>query len=140
MERTVESRREASQAIVAELYRRLDELATIRMDRIKVKQGKHWIGWASENANRTFAELRAHRSRVEVFIRPPHRQLRDPARLAERAPSTQGWGWFRSRFSVRRSGQVRAAFHLLKQSYEWTLASGNGGSVPRPRRRNGQIV
>ncbi len=140
MERMVESEREASQAIVSELYRRLEALAAVRMDRIKVKRGKDWIGWASARRNRTFAELRAHRSRVEVFIRPSRRELRDPARLAESAPSTQGWGWFRSRFSVSRPGQIRAAFHLLKQSYEWTLAPGNGGSASRRPSRNGQTV
>jgi hypothetical protein len=140
MERMVESGREASQAIVSELYRRLEKHAAHRMDKIRVKRGKDWIGWASMSRDRTFAELRAHRSRVEVFIRPPRRELRDPSRLAERAPSTQGWGWFLTRFSVSRPGQVRAASQLLMQSYEWTVAPGNGRSVPRRRTRNGQIV
>jgi hypothetical protein len=135
MERMMESRPEASQAIVNELFRRLDAHAATRTDRIRVTRGKYWIGWASARLGRTFAELRIHRTRVEVFIRPPRKALRDSASLAERAPSTQGWGWFRSRFSVGRPTQVDAAFRLLKQSYEWTVARANGKSSRRTRRR-----
>lgn len=140
MERPTVTNQDRSAAIVSELRRRLDGFAAERGDRIREKRGLNWIGWGSVRRDRTFAEVRPHRHRVEVFIRPPVRSLSNPTGLARPAPPSQGWGWFRSRFSVSRPGQIGPAFQLLKQSYSWTRTTSEGKRPRRRTRRGRQTV
>src|SRR5439155_532477 len=79
---------------------RVRPVAIRRRDRVEEHVGRYWISWRSRNRNRVFAEIRALQGRVQVFILPGPRDLRDSAGLARRAPRTQGWGWFRSRIEV----------------------------------------
>lgn len=109
---------ETSRAIVDAWYRRLDRLGRRRNDRIRKRVGVHWIAFRSDAQGRVFAEIRPRRDHVEVFILPPPNRLSDPLGLVRRAPSTQGWGWFRSRFDVVGKGQIVPAYRLLRQSYE----------------------
>lgn len=140
MQRISDEHQAGSQAIVNELWRRLNAVAGTRRDRIEETRGRHWIGWRSARRDRVFAEVRPHRRRVEVFIRPPLRSLRNPGGLARAAPPTQGWGWFMSRFSVSHPRQVGPAFRLLKQSYEWTWKAPNGTRGRRRGKRSRQTV
>lgn len=125
-----------SRAIVNELRERLRALGHRHGDKIVEKPGAYWIGWRSQRTGRVFAEVRPLQSRVQVFILPRHRDLSDPKGFARAAPSTQGWGWFRSRFDVLSTAQVGTAFDLLRQSYDWGRRKPNGGSArPRSHRR-----
>ena len=128
-----------SQAIVSEFRRRIRALGHAHGDRIHEKAGENWIGWRSTRHGRTFAEMRPLQERVQVFILPTKRGLKDPSRLAKRNPPTQGWGYFLSRFEVRTLDEVEPAFQLIRQTYELG-ANGAHGRGPRARARRRQIV
>lgn len=101
-------------------------------DRLVERRSSHWIGWRSARFDRVFAEVRAGRDHLEVFLLPPCRALADPRGLAVRPPSTQGWGWFRSKVRTN-GGSPRALALLVRQSY----LSVRNGRVRRPSRRRG---
>lgn len=128
MKNALQRTSDGSRAIVRGLRKRLRGLEQRNADRITETVSPHWIGWRSRRHARVFAELRPLRGRVEVFILPRPRDLRDPSKLARATPPTQGWGWFRSRFDVNALSQVDSASRLIRQSYEWTANSRNGGS------------
>src|SRR3989440_12639969 len=112
MEKTTEWTSGTSRAIMAGLRERVRPVAIRRRDRIEEHVGRYWISWRSRNRNRVFAEIRALRGRVQVFILPGPRDLRDSAGLARRAPRTHGWGWVRSRVEGSSFGRVRPASQL----------------------------
>src|SRR5256884_8236829 len=124
-----------SREIVAALRERIRPAVSRRRDRIEEHVGRYWISWRSRNRNRVFAEIRALRGRIQVFILPGPRELRDSTGLARRAPRTQGWGWFRSRIEVSSLDGVAPAAKLIVQSYERVVARENGGRDPRTARR-----
>src|SRR5437870_12374969 len=126
-----------SREIVGALRERLRAAAHRRHDRVLEHAGRHWISWRSRRADRVFAEIRPLRGRVQVFILPGLRELSDGSGLARRAPASQGWGWFRSRFEVTSMAQVEPAARLIIQSYEHRVHRGNAGRIgsgPRPRK------
>lgn len=136
MKRTEEWTSGTSRAIMTALRERVRPAAIRRRDRIEERVGRYWISWRSRNRDRVFAEIRALQGRVQVFILPGPRDLRDSTGLARRAPRTQGWGWFRSRFEVSSLEGVEPAARLIVQSYERVAAPENGGrTTPRTRRR-----
>jgi len=135
MEKTTEWTSGTSRAIMAGLRERVRPVAIRRRDRVEEHVGRYWISWRSRNRNRVFAEIRALQGRVQVFILPGPRDLRDSAGLARRAPRTQGWGWFRSRIEVFSLDGVEPAAKLIVQSYERVLARENGERDPRTARR-----
>jgi hypothetical protein len=135
MERKTEWTSGTSRAIVAGLRERVRPAAIRRRDRIEEHVGRYWISWRSGNRNRVFAEIRALQGRVQVFILPGPRDLRDSTGLARRAPRTQGWGWFRSRIEVSSLDGVEPAAKLIVQSYERVVSRGNGGRHSRAARR-----
>ena len=135
MEKTTEWTSGTSRAIMAGLRERVRPVVIRRRDRVEEHVGRYWISWRSRNRNRVFAEIRALQGRVQVFILPGPRDLRDSAGLARRAPRTQGWGWFRSRIEVSSLDVVEPAAKLIVQSYERVLARENGGHDPRSARR-----
>jgi predicted transport protein len=135
MERTTEWTSGTSRAIMAGLRERVRPAAIRRRDRIEEHVGRYWISWRSGNRNRVFAEIRALQGRVQVFILPGPRDLRDSTGLARRAPRTQGWGWFRSRIEVSSLDGVEPAAKLIVQSYERVVSRGNGGRHSRAARR-----
>jgi predicted transport protein len=118
-----------SREILGEFRKKIQALGHAHGDKIREKVSESWIGWRSTRHGRTFAEMRPLQERVQVFILPRKRDLRDPSRLAKPSPPTQGWGYFLSRFDVRSLDEVDAAFQLIRQSYERGL---NG------HRRNGR--
>jgi predicted transport protein len=128
-----------SREIVGEFRRKIQALGHAHGDKIHEKVSNYWIGWRSTRHGRTFAEMRPLQERVQVFILPRKRDLKDPSRLARPAPPTQGWGWFLTRFDVRTLDQVEPAFQLIRQSYERGL-NGHGGHGSRGRARRKQIV
>ena len=123
-----------SQEIVAALRERIRPAVLRRRDRIEEHVGRYWISWRSRKRDRVFAEVRALRGRVQVFILPGPRDLRDAKGLARRAPRTQGWGWFRSRIEVSSMDSVEPAARLIVQSYERVVRRENGRHEPRPTR------
>ena len=125
---------EESQAIVGEFRKRIRALGHGQGDRIREKVGEHWIGWRSTKNAKTFAEMRPLQERVQVFILPPKRGLKDPHHLAKPNPPSQGWGYFLSRFDVRTVDEVEPAFALIRQSYE-RGANGHNGHGTRTRGR-----
>lgn len=129
-----------SREIVNELRERLRSMGHRNGDKIVERPGTHWIGWRSQRNGRVFAEVRPLQKRVQVFILPHRRQLRDPKGLAHAAPPTQGWGWFRSRFDVTSMAEVGPAFELLRQSYEWGQRPGNGATRRSRGTRRGQTA
>jgi predicted transport protein len=135
MERTTEWTGGTSRAIMAGLRERVRPAVIRRRDRIEEHVGRYWISWRSGNRNRVFAEIRALQGRVQVFILPGPRDLRDSTGLARRAPRTQGWGWFRSRIEVSSLEGVEPAAKLIVQSYERVVSRGNGGRDSRAARR-----
>ncbi len=124
-----------SREIVGQFRKRIQALGHAHGDRIHEKVSNYWIGWRSTRHGRTFAEMRPLQERVQVFILPPKRGLKDPTRLAKPNPPSQGWGYFLSRFDVRTLDEVESAFALIRQSYE---RGANGHNGRRARRR--QIV
>jgi len=124
-----------SNAIVSALRTRVRLAASRRQDRIVERTSRYWIAWRSRNRDRVFAELRPLRGRVQVFILPRPRDLADSSGLARRAPRTQGWGWFRSRFEISSMAQVELAARLIVQSYEHGARRGNGGRATRRARK-----
>ncbi len=124
-----------SQEIVAALRVRVRSAAHRRQDRIVEREGRHWISWRSRQTDRVFAEIRPLRGRVQIFILPGLRELTDASGLARRAPRSQGWGWFRSRFEVRSMAQVESAARLIVQSYEHGIRKRNGGRMGSTARR-----
>ena len=123
------------QEIVAALRVRVRSAAHLRQDRIIERAGRHWISWRSRRTDRVFAEIRPLRGRVQVFILPGPRELTNAAGLARRAPRSQGWGWFRSRFEVTSMAQVAPAARLIVQSYEHGIRKQNGGRMGSAARR-----
>ena len=117
METAIDRTSDASREIVEALRHRVRVETARRRDGLDERVSRYWIAWRSTKRDRVFAEIRPLRGRVEVFILPGPRDLRDSAGLARRAPRTQGWGWFRSRFDVRSMGQVESAARLIVQSY-----------------------
>ena len=124
-----------SRAIVSALRERVRSAAERRQDRIEERVSRYWIAWSSSKRNRVFAEIRPLHGRVQIFILPGPRDLRDSTGLARRAPRTQGWGWFRSRFEVSSMAQVGPAARLIVQSYEHGARKQNGGRTTRTARR-----
>jgi len=124
-----------SREIVAALRERVRTAAHRRQDRVLERAGRHWIAWRSRKADRVFAEIRPLRGRVQVFILPRPHDLADGSGLARRAPRTQGWGWFRSRFEVTSMTQVEPAARLIIQSYEHGMRKQNGGRPGEAARR-----
>ena len=122
-----------SREIVGQFRKRIQALGHAHGDRIREKVSEHWIGWRSTRHGRTFAEMRPFQGRVQVFILPPKRGLKDPSRLARPNPPTQGWGYFLSRFDVRTVREADAAFPLIRQSYEHG-ANGHDGHRAASRR------
>ena len=126
-----------SRTIVNGLFARINRHGRSRNDRIRRHVGRYWVALRSDAQDRVFAEIRPHRRHVEVFILPRPKDLRDPHRLARRAPKTQGWGWFRARFHVASVDRVPWAYELIRQSYE-DGGRGNGpgsrGVRSRPQR------
>jgi len=96
----------------------LQKVAGERGDRVVMRVNRNWIAFRSENQQRAFAEIRPTRHRVEVFILPERRSLSDPSGIARPSPRTQGWNWFRTKFHVVGNGHGKAAFSLIRQSYE----------------------
>ena len=124
-----------SREIVGEFRRKIQALGHAHGDKIREKVSENWIGWRSMRHGRTFAEMRPLQERVQVFILPPKRGLKDPTRLARPSPPTQGWGYFLSRFDVRTLDEVDAAFQLIRQSYERGLNGHRGNGSRRGVRR-----
>ena len=124
---------DTSRAIMTALRERVRPAAVRRRDRIEERVGRYWISWRSRKRDRVFAEIRALRGRVQVFILPGPRDLRDSEGLARRAPRSQGWGWFRSRIEVSSLDGVEPAARLIVQSYERVVRRQNG--EPRRARR-----
>lgn len=137
MERAMEWTPGTSRAIVAALRERVRTVAIRQGDRIVEHVGENWISWRSRKRNRVFAEIRPLRGRVQVFILPGPRELRDGGGLALRAPRTQGWGWFRSRLEVSSMARVEPAARLIVQSYEHVVRAKNGGRRSPARRKQG---
>ncbi len=123
-----------SREIVGAFRRRIQALAHAHGDKIAEKVSEHWIGWRSTRHGRTFAEMRPLQERVQVFILPRKRDLKDPQRLAKASPPTQGWNYFLSRFDVRTLDEVEPAFQLIRQSYE-RGANGHRGNGRRTAAR-----
>lgn len=134
MRNALQKTSEQSREIVSRLADGLRVVGGRRRDRIISRVGEYWIALRSERADRIFAEIRPLRARVEVFILPSPRDLRDPDGLVRRAPRSQGWGWFRARFDVRTPSQVPAAVRLLAQSYEYGRREPNGRGLRRKLR------
>ncbi len=128
-----------SREIVGEFRKKIQALAHEHGDKIREKVSESWIGWRSTRHGRTFAEMRPLQERVQVFILPPKRGLKDPRNLAKANPPSQGWGYFRSRFDVRSVREVESAFPLVRQSYE-RGANGHNGHGARSRGRRTQTV
>lgn len=124
-----------SQAIVGAFRKRIRSMGHAHGDTIREKVGENWIGWRSVRHGRTFAEMRPLQERVQVFILPPKRGLKDPACLARPNPPTQGWGYFLSRFDVRSLEEVEPAFALIRQSYERGANGHSGRGAGRTHRR-----
>jgi len=116
-----------SREIVSAFRKRIQALGHAHGDKIREKVSENWIGWRSLRHGRTFAEMRPLQERVQVFILPPKRGLKDPTRLAKPNPPSQGWGYFLTRFDVRTMGEVEPAFQLIRQSYERGANGHNGG-------------
>src|SRR3990170_357177 len=118
MDNALDRTSDVSREIVARLVERMTTGGNRRRDRIVRRGG------------------RPHRKRVEVFILPRPDELSDPRRLAHRAPSTQGWGWFNSHFDLVALADVEGGARLLRQSYLHAIRGANGhASRPRRRRR-----
>lgn len=124
-----------SQAIVGAFRKRIHALGHAHGDKIREKVGETWIGWRSTRHGRTFAEMRPLQERVQVFILPPKRGLKDPTRLARPNPPSQGWGYFLSRFDVRTVDEVEPAFALIRQSYERSANGHRRRGLPSRARR-----
>ena len=124
-----------SREIVGAFRKRIQALGHAHGDKIREKVSENWIGWRSLRHGRTFAEMRPLQERVQVFILPPKRGLKDPTRLAKPNPPSQGWGYFLSRFDVRTVDEVEPAFQLIRQSYE-RGANGHGGHRARSHPRD----
>jgi len=107
-----------SREILGEFRKKIQALGHAHGDKIAERVSEHWIGWRSTRHGRTFAEMRPLQERVQVFILPPKRTLRDPEHMAKASPPTQGWNYFLSRFDVRTLDEVDAAFQLIRQSYD----------------------
>lgn len=137
MATALERSSDSSREIVLGLRNRLQIAAARRNDRIDEHVSEHWISWRSRNGNRIFAEIRPLRERVQIFLLPSPRELRNGSGLAKRAPPTQGWGWFRTRVDVRSIRQVAAAAALIRQSYLHGLEPDGRGRKPRRLRRRG---
>ncbi len=121
-----------SREIVGAFRKRIQALGHAHGDKIREKVSENWIGWRSLRHGRTFAEMRPLQQRVQVFILPPKRGLKDPSRLAKPNPPSQGWGYFLSRFDVRSVLEIEPAFQLIRHSYE-RGANGNHGIGSRSR-------
>jgi len=103
--------------MIQEWHAELQRMATGRGDRVEMRTNRYWIAFRSQKQRRAFAEIRPSRRRIEVFILPERRALVDPSGIARSAPRTQGWNWFRTKFSVVGYGKAKAALSLLRQSY-----------------------
>ncbi len=123
--------------IVDAFRKRIQGLAHAHGDKVREKVGGTWIGWRSTKHGKTFAEMRPLKERVQVFILPSKRALKDPSRIAKPNPPSQGWGYFLSRFDVRDVHEVEAAFQLVRQSYERGANGhrGNGRGLAAKRRQ-----
>jgi hypothetical protein len=119
-----------TRACLRRLLDELREFASSRNDDIIVRVMSRWISVKSKNGGRVFAELRPSKERIEVFILPPPREL-GSNRLIDRAPPSQGWGWFKSKFVVDGNGGGATALRLLRISYLSSLRR----DKPSSRRR-----
>src|SRR2546430_9425420 len=97
MEQMAEWTSGTSREIVAALRERIRPAVSRRRDRIEEHVGRYWISWRSRKRDRVFAEVRALRGRVQVFILPGPRDLRDSAGAARRARPAPGSGRVPSR-------------------------------------------
>ena len=103
--------------VIQRWHEELQRIAAGRGDRVEMRTNRYWIAFRSVKQRRAFAELRPSRRRIQVFILPERRALVDPSGIARSAPRTQGWNWFRTKFSVVGNGNATAALSLLRQSY-----------------------
>ena len=120
--------------LILDWHAELQRSARRHGDRIEMRVNRHWIAFRSERQRRAFAELRPSRRKVEVFILPERRTLVDPSGIARSAPKTQGWNWFRTKFSVVGNGKAKGALSLLRQSYGHDArAARRSRATPRER-------
>jgi len=122
-------------AIVERLRSVAGEHARSRADRVRARVGGHWIGLRSVARDRVFAEVRPSRTKVEVFLLPAPRDLRDPHGLAKKVPPSRGWGWFRSRLVIASVADADRASALVRQSYDTLQGRADGGRSARRRAR-----
>ena len=127
-------------ALIQEWLSELSRVAALRGDRIEMRVNRCWVAFRSQAQRRVFAEIRPSRRRVEVFILPERRNLSDPSGIARQAPRTQGWNWFRTKFHIAGNGHARAAFHLIRQSYEFPGHAIPNSARRKTRGRQGRIV
>ena len=119
----VNAMRRAGPTLRASLARTMDELAeyaSLHNDTLIVKVMSRWISLRSKRGKRVFAELRPSKDRVEAFVLPPPRDLA-PSRIVSRAPTSQGWGWFRSKVIMDGDGDSQSVLRLLRISYIFSL-------------------
>ena len=109
-----------SRVSLARIMEEIGGFAAMRGDEIVTRVMPRWISLSSRNGRRVFAELRPSRERVQVFVLPPPSEL-GGCRMVARAPVSQGWGWFKSKFFVEGDGDVRVAIRLLRVSYIYSL-------------------
>ena len=118
---------------LSHLIDELKEHASAHHDAIEVRVMPRWISLRSRRGKRVFAELRPSKRRGEVFVSPPPREL-GFSRLVCRAPPSQGWDWFKSKFCFEGDGDVRSALRLLRISYISSIRT--NVSPLRRRRKN----
>ncbi len=116
----------------ASLRRLLDELRSFvdsRDDELIIHVMSRWISIKSRRGGRIFAELRPSKESIEVFVLPPPRELGSSSPVMK-APSSQGWGWFKSKFVFDGDGGATSALRILRISY--------ASSMRKPSRRRGR--
>ena len=124
--------RRAGMETRASLRRMLDELRSFlqsRDDELVVRVMSRWISIRGRKGGRVFAELRPSKESIEVFVLPSPRELGSPSSVTM-APSSQGWGWFKSKFVFDGDGGAASALRILRISYI--------SSMRRPSRRRGR--
>ncbi len=101
---------------IAFIMDELKDIASRHNDEIVAHVMSRWISLRSQRACKVFAELRPSKERIQIFVLPPPREF-GPDSIARRAPKSQGWGWFKTKFIVNGNNDAKRALRLLRISY-----------------------
>lgn len=86
---------------------------------VKEKYLQFYVGWRAGDSNINFASAHLYKSKIELFILIPDKELKDPKKWITKKPESYGWAKNLKLFKIDSEGELDYAMNLISQSYEF---------------------